>query len=395
MNILLVIEGSYPWFRTGLSEWTYQYLKHFKNCTFHVLQISSGATRELSFDAALYPLNENIKTFKRLPVPPLTSEGLPDLNRWFKAMNISELKVDRIHVVNTGFAGWLGAKISEKTSIPLVLTEHTLYWKEIEAGAPVLESGMVLPVNMPRASWVEFFKAMARVVYAQASVVIGSAQSSITEQRQLGAFNPVYIPNGVASTKIVRNDKKRSKPPVIGWVGRCADVKNPLRFLDLVECFKVNEVDARFIMVICDANEPKLEHAIKERLKTLHRVEVHWNRTAEGIYEKMDAICITSNEESQPLVLIEAAAKRVVPFGWRAGDFDSNWGLVVSQQDIADALIQHWVKFWRNETGFLARQNELLDRIMRYHTWEHIFAQYDELLKQAAQPAILAVAGNE
>lgn len=388
MNHLLVIEGSYPWFRNGVSEWTYQYLKHFKHDTFHVLQVASAATRDMSFDAALYPLNENIKTFKRISMPPLTVDGIPDLNRWFKSMNIGEIKVDRIHVINAGFAGWLGARISEKTGIPLIVTEHTLYWKEIEAGSPVLDSAYVLPQNILRDSWVQFYKAMARVVYSRATAVVGSARSTIQEQRLMGAYEPVFIPNGVSGAKIFRGDKKRSKPPVIGWVGRCSDVKHPLRFLDLVECFKVNEVDARFIMVICEASEPKLELAVKERLKTLHRVEVHWNRTAEGIYEKMDAICITSKEDTLPLVLLEAASKKVVPFGWRTGDFDSNWGLAVDQQDIADALIQHWVKFWRNESGFVARQNDLQERITRDHTWEVIFSRYEEIMQRTFSPVL-------
>ena len=68
-SVLLIIEGTYPWYRGGVSEWTYQYLKAMKLYDFHILQVATDEFQQLDPENALYPLTQNVKSFTRVPPP--------------------------------------------------------------------------------------------------------------------------------------------------------------------------------------------------------------------------------------------------------------------------------------------------------------------------------------
>ena len=47
ISVLLIIEGTYPWYRGGVSEWVYQYLKALNNYDFHILQVATDEFQQL------------------------------------------------------------------------------------------------------------------------------------------------------------------------------------------------------------------------------------------------------------------------------------------------------------------------------------------------------------
>ena len=82
-------------------------------------------------------------------------------------------------------------------------------------------------------------------------------------------------------------------------------------------------------MLLCDANEKELEQQIKRRQKDFPEVQFIWNQNSSLFFQKMDMLCISSHNESQPLVMLEALAGRALPIGWEVGDLTKEFGFVV------------------------------------------------------------------
>ena len=222
-RILLVIEGTYPWYRGGVSEWIYQYLNHLSNYQFKILQIATDEFQHLNPEEALYPLTGNISEFIRVQPPELTYDWEKDSASWVNSIdeNLSNvlIDVDAIHVTNTGFAGWLGTFLKEKSGLPLVLTEHALYWKEVEKGAVALECGYKIPEDRSGQKYVvQLFRGIASEVYLNSDQVISVSRVNIPSQILFGAHTPIYIPNGI-SADVFQPPRTRKKTSYnrLGW----------------------------------------------------------------------------------------------------------------------------------------------------------------------------------
>ncbi|MEP5833892.1 MAG: DUF3492 domain-containing protein [Balneola sp.] len=383
-SVLLVIEGTYPWYRGGVSEWVYQYLKALKNYDFHILQVATDEFQQLDPKNALYPLTENVKSFTRIPPPTLTNHWDVDKETWFHSIieDVPTLEFSFIHVTNTGFAGWLGTKLSEVNSTPLVLTEHALYWKEVEKGAVALECGYQIPDTFEaKSEIVEIFKKIASQVYVSSEEVISVSRINIPYQKQFGANNPIYIPNGIPS-ELLDPVKIRKQKPVIGWIGRCAEMKNPKLFFEIVNVFRKNKLTPDFMMMLSDANEKELESEVKFLAKEFPEVRMIWNESAEKYLNELDLLCITSHNESQPLVMFEALSNKALPVGWQVGDLTREFGFVVPPGTSTQTLVNQIENLWNNADKFENFVENRYETVAFNHTWDSIFNKYDMLFEE-------------
>src|SRR5690554_5767416 len=385
-NILLIIEGTYPWYRGGVSEWTYQYLLSCKDINFNVLQIATDEFQALNPKEALYPLTDNILNFIRISPPEMSDNWQKDSTSWYDSVSaeVQELAnvAGCIHVTNTGFAGWIGAKIASKMDKPLVLTEHAIYWEEIEKGAVALECGYKIPDTLAaKEHVVQVFRDIAKEVYTAADNVISVSRYNLDRQKQLGATNPKYIPNGIPANVII-DAKTRANNPVIGWVGRCAEMKNPKLFFDFIAEFETLDISPQFVMMLSDANEKELEKEVRELADNFTDVEMIWNQSAIEHMHKLDMLCITSHNESQPLVLFEALANKALPIGWKVGDVDTEFAFVVNKGVTIKKFAQEVKNLWNDRTLF----NEMIEgrhqKVKEEHNWTFIFNKYQEIFKK-------------
>ena len=381
--MLLVIEGTYPWYRGGVSEWIYQYIKNCTEFSFSILQIATDTFISLEPEQALYPLPDNITSFERIPPPELEESWNSSLNDWYKNYS-AELdfnsEIELVHVTNTGFAGWLGTKISDSFDLPLVLTEHAVYWLEVEKGAVALECGYKIPESSDgKDNIVSLFKTIATKVYQKADEVITVSQCNIPLQNKLGASGVNYIANGIPE-KWIETEKNFSNLPVIGWVGRCAEMKNPLQFFDLMDEFRSLNFQCEFLMLLSDAGEKELEQRVRERAERYGNLKMVWNQPSEAYYPKMDLLFITSHNESQPLVMFEALSKKVLPVGRQVGDLTNTYGLTFHPEISNTDLCRKVIQFWLNEDARNEYVNKRFEKVKLHHTWEHIFSAYQELL---------------
>ncbi|HKJ45346.1 MAG TPA: DUF3492 domain-containing protein [Balneolales bacterium] len=386
-TILLIIEGTYPWYRGGVSEWVHQYLHAFSDCNILILQIASEPYVTLNIDQAIYEIPPNLIEFKRISLPDLANDWYYFRYPWshtiIDTVKLFMRSVSLIHVTNTGFAGWLGTQLATYYKQPLLLTEHAVYWKEIEMGAVALECGYMLEnAKYNRREVVSIFKQFAHETYLRAYKTISVSQHNLNYQRTLGANSPVYIPNGInhhliddQPADMTRNDM------VIGWVGRCAKMKNPMRFFEVIETMhNYRLINVRFIMMLSFAGEAGLEDEINKQAKNYHYLEVIWNEKAINYIHKFDALCITSYNESQPLVLFEALSQNVLPFGWKAGDANAKYGLFIEQHEPATVLVNKLMTVWNNKVYWSEELQSKKKLLKAEHTWEKIFSKYRTLM---------------
>ncbi len=388
MNVQLVIEGTYPWYRGGVSEWVYQYIKNRPDFNFSILQIATDTFISLEPEKALYPIPDNVKSFQRISPPELITDWDQSLELWYSEHLVGFLDIrekDVIHVTNTGFAGWLGTKLSKEFNLPLALTEHAVYWLEVEKGAVALECGYKIPDSGNQKTEIVFlFKKIAQLVYQQSDNIITVSECNIPLQQQLGASEIHYIPNGIPEAWITPA-KTSSDTPVFGWVGRCAEMKNPLHFFDLVGEFEMRNFTCSFLMLLSDAGEKGLEAMVRERAEMYDSVTMVWNKSAEAYYPEMDMLLITSHNESQPLVMFEALSKKVLPVGRKVGDLTNKYGLTFSPKTSNYELCDQVIEFWRDEAKRERYIQKRFIKVKENHTWEAIFSDYQSLLNETVE----------
>lgn len=385
MRILLIIEGTYPWYRGGVSEWVYQYLKHLQDVDFSILQIATDEFQDLDPQKALYPITENVQEFIRISPPDFKGRWKEYCEKWFieisDKIQFADTYFDAIHVTNTGFAGWLGSRISDRMSTPLLLTEHAIYSKEVEMGAVALECGYQIPGNYAeKESIAAAFRQMASFTYQHADQIVTVSESNIPFQRSLGAEKVQYVPNGIPGSWL-RSPKKRNNAPVVGWVGRCAEMKNPLAFFQFVEQFREREIEPIFKMLLSDANEVELANKVRDKASDYPEVECIWNQSAKEYFADFDFLLITSNNESQPLVMLEALANRALPVGYKVGDLTEKYGLVFEPGDSISTVVDDMIKLWADVNGFEEFLEPRYQVVKDEHTWEFVFNQYKTLLE--------------
>lgn len=385
-TITLVIEGTFPWYRGGVSEWICHYLDYFRTTRFHIIQISTDDYDGFDLTHGVYPVPEHVLSFTRIKPP----ESLSDSTEWseFLLSQIPEQRSDLIHILNTGLAGLAGLALSKRDNLPLILTEHGVYWKEIELGADALECGFKIP-SLPseRQFAALFFQNIAREVYQNSIKTVSVSEYNQKFQTRLGAKNSVYIPNGVPFSMV--ESVPRFQPvfsdPVIGWVGRCAHLKNPHRFLDLAEVWSDKKGwNPHFLMILADAGESDLNTEIKSRLSQIHSITAVWNQPARHYFDKMDALCLTSISEAQPLVMLEAMARGVVPFGWEAGDFNGDYGLSFPPSSSVNEVLSGLIPLLSDPDKWIETQIDCHNKIVNYHTWPVIFSKYETLFAEVS-----------
>jgi len=372
----------------GVSEWVHQYVQAFDDTIFHILQVATDQYLNATIDDALYSVPGHVESFTRIPPPDLTNDWRTESQHW--KQNVWEDVVpvasntDLIHIANTGFAGWLGKEVAEATQKPLLLTEHALYWKEIDMGAVALECGYKVPnEEHSKQNFVSMFDSMAREIYSASNIVISVSECNIPEQRKRGATDIQYIPNGIPKEWLQSSHRSDSKKITVGWVGRCAEMKNPLKFFDVIEAFTtISEQEVQFVMLACDANEPELAASVKERSRDYPQLDLVWNRSAEEYIDRLDALCITSHNESQPLVLFEALARNVLPIGWQAGDVSEKYGLIVDRETSVETLVEQILELWQQPERWKGMVQSRHKLVVKHHTWENIFEEYRAILNK-------------
>jgi glycosyltransferase involved in cell wall biosynthesis len=206
--------------------------------------------------------------------------------------------------------------------------------EKADIGAPVIfESHASFPPALER-----YYAALSSKII-KSIVVPSSYNQNLIRNAKVSNLDPVVIPNCIDVRKfsyqaapVIVDDLKASSGPVILWVGRLEDEKNPLDVFRIAVAMEATNPDVRFLMV---GDTPDYHEYIKNSRKLIRRkipASIRFERQVKfemmaSLY-KLAAISgglllSTSKFESSPMTFLEAMACRCPILSSNVGGVDN------------------------------------------------------------------------
>jgi glycosyltransferase involved in cell wall biosynthesis len=229
------------------------------------------------------------------------------------------------HALSTGYAGFVASVAKTRRGVGLALTEHGLYTHE--RAIDIFQSSGLFNPSEPGAApqerffktwWRDMFAFLGRLTYESCDVIVTLHEPNRRMQVAAGAPDDrlVVVPNGIDPARYVSQRAPRDwsdRPFRVGLIGRVVPIKDIKTFLRSVQ-IAAAEVPLE-AYVLGPTDEDPAYHAeclaltralgLEDTVRFLGKVDVlAW-------LPKLDLNVLTSVSESQPLVILEAAAAGV------------------------------------------------------------------------------------
>lgn len=311
-DVCLVLEGSYPYVRGGVSAWVQDLVTGLPDVSFSVahLRCEDDPVRPPAYERP-----SNLFELRTLDTDPERDdpdrelvEGLPEAYVY--------------HALSTGLAGLAGAEGASARGRPLLLTEHGLAWREARLGIFGCKPGVAgckpgVAGCKPGMAGLDarIVEAAARRAYERADVIATVCRSNARLQAGQGADprKMRVISNAVSAREENRLTGVLAKPR-IGFVGRVVAIKDVETFLRACRHVADELPGAEFAVVGPLDHEPEYAGACAELAESLglgERIVFTGETDTEPWYRRLDVVVLTSLSEAQPLVLLEAMAAGV------------------------------------------------------------------------------------
>lgn len=229
------------------------------------------------------------------------------------------------HSVSTGYAGFLGALLKQKTGQPLLVSEHGIYTKERELDLAQVNwipeeydpfrVGLNDQMSYLRQVWIRFFHSLGRMTYAVSNEVYTLYEGNRLRQIKDGADESRLriIPNGVAIAPYaaVRRPEGAAVPPVIGLIGRVVPIKDIKTFIRAMRVIRVSLPGAQGWLIGPEDEDPIYTQECKQLVSSLDLEDVVLFKGFQKPVEMFPQIALsvlTSVSEGQPLVVLEGFA---------------------------------------------------------------------------------------
>ncbi len=231
----------------------------------------------------------------------------------------------RYHSVSTGYAGFLGTLLKQKTGRPLLVSEHGIYTKERELDLAQVNwipeeydpfrVGLNDQMSYLRQVWIRFFKSLGRMTYATTDELFTLYEGNRLRQLQDGADESrlKIIPNGVAIKPYaaVRRASDAPVPPVIGLIGRVVPIKDIKTFIRAMRVIRASMPDAQGWLIGPEDEDPIYTDECKQLVASLDLQDAvifkGFQKPAE-MFPQIALSVLTSVSEGQPLVALEGFA---------------------------------------------------------------------------------------
>jgi polysaccharide biosynthesis protein PelF len=182
-----------------------------------------------------------------------------------------------------------------------------------------------------RRLWSNYFRALSRIAYHQASLLVTLSEANRAKQLADGAdpAKIVVVPNGVKWT--AREEAPAAAPPAaptpslptiasarpaplrVGFVGRVVPIKDVITLIKAVALAR-EQVDLEVWIIGPedeDAVYAKRCHDLVKSLELENVIKFLGPQPMAEMYPKLDVVLLTSLSEGQPLVILEAYAAGV------------------------------------------------------------------------------------
>jgi len=394
-DVCLILEGTYPYIVGGVSNWTHALLNGLPEVDFALVHLGredgESGNRFLAYTP---PAN-----LRHLQYVPLGQFDNPDDAATALPVTLDLPQARVYHALATGFAGLLGTQIKTLTGRPLLLTEHGIYWREIQQEAGELECGFRViddddggaKLTAQRVHWTACFKRLARIVYDQADIIVTVCQANRAFQIEAGAMPSRcrVIPNGIDLCHFGAPCPRflpRGRPYHIGLVGRVVPIKNVKRFIHAARQVADRLPAVNFWVLGPTDQDPAYAaecRALVQELGLDGQLRFAGQVDPAAWYPRLDLLVLTSVSEGQPLTLLEGMAAGIPAVATRVGgcaellqgasDADRSLGpsgLLVSPdegEDGDDPVAAAVVKALSNPARYRAMSRAGWRRVRRYY----------------------------
>ena len=315
----------------------------------------------------------------------------------FLTMKTDVPKADVYHCVATGYSGILGSMGKIKNGGRLIISEHGIYTREREED--IIKAKWV--ANIYKNLWIEQFRKMSRLAYAQADIVTSLYEHARKLQIELGCppEKTQVTPNGINAARLADIPGKcpEDEPFIsVGAVLRVTPIKDVKTMIQAFGFAKKKQ--PRLKLWIMGPWEEDQEYAEEcfEMVKALGLTDVEFTGRVDirEYLGRMDMTILTSISEGQPLTILESyAAKKPVI----ATDVGNCRGLIYGEDDdfgeagilthimnvkeIAEAMTDlaanRAMRRRMGESGY--------KRLMSKYTIEKMKATYEEIYRTCAK----------
>lgn len=232
------------------------------------------------------------------------------------------------HAVSTGYAGWLGAMLANRSGMPYLISEHGIYTKEreldlaqvdwIPEGADPFNVGLDDGMSYLRQVWIRFFRSLGRMSYASATEIFTLHEGN--RLRQIADGAPAeklsIIPNGVDVARFTKARRPRhgDVPPVLALIGRVVPIKDIKTFIRGMRIIRSRLPEAEGWLVGPEDEDPAYTDECRRLVESLGLAEcvrfLGFGKP-EAVFPKIGLNVLTSVSEGQPLTVLEGFAAGV------------------------------------------------------------------------------------
>lgn len=269
----------------------------------HEAHLLTGFVPETEGNMEYYAADRGV-TFLR--VPELVRELSP-WNDWLAFCKIYRYlrreKPDVVHT-HTSKAGTLGRVAAILAGTPAVF--HTFHGSVFDGYFSPAKTRLFLMIERVLARFTDRVITVSDLLRKHLSEVYRVAPLGKIEVVRLG-FDLENFASGFQTAE--RSSKGYGpRTPVVGWVGRFTEVKDPLLFVEVASALKASGVSAKYIMVGDGPLRQGVEETISKRGLSSDFALPGWQRNMPQIYSGLDLIVSTSVNEGTPVTIIEAMA---------------------------------------------------------------------------------------
>ena len=229
------------------------------------------------------------------------------------------------HSVSTGYAGFLGAMLKNKTGAPYIITEHGIYTKEREIDLAHVDwipeeldpfkVGLDDSMGYLRQTWIRFFRSLGRMSYSAADHIYTLYNGNRERQIEDGAPESrlTIIPNGVAVQTLckIRRADDAPIPPVLALIGRIVPIKDIKSFIRGMRIICAKIPDAQGWLVGPEVEDRSYVEECKALVASLgleNNIQFMGFQKLDDIFPQIGLTVLTSISEGQPLTTLEGFA---------------------------------------------------------------------------------------
>lgn len=315
------------------------------------------------------------------------------------------------HTISTGYAGFLGALLKQRTGRPLLLSEHGIYTKErkidlfqaewIRDNRGVLEKD-ASEVAYFRDLWVRFFEALGRECYHHSNRIIALYENNRLRQIKDGApaERTLNIANGIdlPRLELARSKRDASMPLTICLIGRVVPIKDIKTFIRSIYFVASQLPHIEAWIAGPEDEDPDYAqdcHNLVASLGLTDKVKFLGFQKIDELLPKVGVMVLSSISEALPLVILEGYAAGVPCVATDVGSCrqlieglepeDRALGASGEVVGIADpqALAKAILRLLSDPAYWRRAQQAGIQRVSRYYTQELMFSRYRAIYNEA------------